>query len=85
MLLSFIYPQILRKSLKDNQTGSAAGGIKASKLKRIEIPLPPLSEQKRIVSKVNDLMNLCDDLKAKINDAQSSQIQLADVVEKAVA
>jgi len=50
------------------------------------IALPPLAEQQRIVAKVDELMALCDTLKACIRDAQTTQIQLADaIVEQAVA
>ena len=49
-------------------------------------PLPPLAEQHRIVAKVNELMALCDTLKAHINAAQTTQIQLANaIVEQAAA
>ena len=49
-------------------------------------PMPPLKEQDHIVTKVDELMVLCDDLKAEINESQTTQIHLADaVVEKAVA
>ena len=51
----------------------------------ILIPLTPLAEQRRIVSKVNELMALCDALKSKISDAQTTQVQFAGaIVEKAV-
>lgn len=50
------------------------------------IPLPPLAEQHRIVAKVDELMALCDALKASIAAAQTTQLQLADaIVEQAVA
>jgi type I restriction enzyme S subunit len=71
--------------LKDNQTGSAAGGIKASKLKRVPVPIPPLAEQHRIVAKVDELMTLCDSLKVRLNQAQTTQLQLTDaIVEQAL-
>jgi len=48
-------------------------------------PLPPLAEQHRIVAKVDELMALCDALKARIKDAQAIQRHLADaIVEQAV-
>lgn len=46
--------------LQEYATGMTATGIKASKLKQMQIPLPPLAEQKRIVAKVDELMALCD-------------------------
>ena len=48
-------------------------------------PLPPLAEQQRIVAKVDELMALCDTLKAWLNDAQTTRVHLADaIVEQAV-
>lgn len=40
-------------------------GINTKVLKEIEVPLPPLSEQRRIVSKVDGLMSLCDELESR--------------------
>jgi len=49
------------------------------------IAVPPLSEQHRIVAKVDELMTICDNLKARLQEAQTTQIQLADaIVEQAV-
>jgi type I restriction enzyme S subunit len=49
-------------------------------------PLPPLEEQNRIVAKVDELLTLCDTLKAQIQQAQTTQVNLADaIVEQAVA
>jgi type I restriction enzyme, S subunit len=44
------------------------------------VPLPPFNLQGRIVSKVDELMALCDALKARINQAQTTQIHLADAI-----
>ena len=50
------------------------------------LPLPPLAEQHRIVAKVDELMALCDTLKARLADVQTTQIHLADaIVDQAVA
>ena len=48
--------------------------------------LPPLAEQHRIVAKVDQLMALCDQLKARLNQAHQVHEQLANaLVEQAVA
>ncbi len=65
-----------QKQLHEKATGMTATGIKASKLKELPIPLPPLPEQHRIVAKVDELMNLCDQLEHKLSDSQQSHRQL---------
>jgi len=52
-------------------------------LHRIEsclVLVPPLAEQHRIVAKVDELMALCDQLKARLSDAQGTQLNLADAI-----
>ncbi|MCX7046659.1 MAG: restriction endonuclease subunit S, partial [Candidatus Sumerlaeota bacterium] len=44
----------IQKSLEANATGSTVLGIKASSLKEIKIPLPPLDEQRCIVAELDD-------------------------------
>jgi type I restriction enzyme S subunit len=55
-------------------------------IRAAKTPLPPLAEQHRIVAKVDELMALCDTLKACLAAAQTTQLHLADtIVEQAVA
>lgn len=59
--------------------------ISQDKLKAAPIPLCPISEQKRMVNKVDQLMALCDELKTRLQHAQQTQLHLADaLVEQAV-
>ncbi len=54
-------------------------------IKEAITPLPPFAEQHRIVAKVDELMTLCDTLKARLKDAQATQVHLADaIVEQAI-
>jgi len=41
------------------------------------VPFPPLAEQHRIVAKVDELMALCDSLKADLAESRSRQARLA--------
>ena len=72
--------------MRAGMTGVAITRVTLKKLNDALITLPPLSEQHRIVTKVDELMALCDTLKARLHEAQTTQIQLADtIVEQAVA
>lgn len=78
-------PQFQTAVLK-KATGSATPIINRSKWEELIVPIPPLTEQHRIVAKVDELMTLCDALKTRLADAQATQIRLADaIVEQAVA
>jgi len=60
--------------------------IVSDKLWNKVLAIPPAPEQRRIIAKVDKLMALCDKLKARLNETQNTQLQLADaIVEKAVA
>lgn len=54
--------------------------ISVTKSRSIIFPMPPLAEQHRIVAKVEELMALCDSLKAKLNQAQTTQLHLTDAI-----
>ncbi|MEP3350772.1 MAG: restriction endonuclease subunit S [Marinomonas sp.] len=61
-------------------TGATIKHFVGAKLNNYIHSLPPLEEQHRIVAKVDELMTLCDQLKAHLNDAQTTQLQLADAL-----
>jgi type I restriction enzyme S subunit len=73
--------------LEDAKSGMAASqvNITQEKLAAAPIPLAPLAQQHRIVTKVDELMALCDSLKERLNQAQTTQLQLTDaIVEQAL-
>jgi type I restriction enzyme S subunit len=62
--------------------GGSAGNFNLGRIRSFLIPLPPLAEQKRIVKKLEDVMNLCEELKTTITDSQNYTNQLLQVALK---
>lgn len=58
----FLMAPSFQNLLLEKATGTTAKGIKASILKELLVYLPSLNEQHRIVTKVDELMALCDQL-----------------------
>lgn len=75
------YLLTLLKALKPNFIGQGAGGaqpnISREKIVATVAALPPEAEQHRIVAKVDELMALCDRLKADLAEARTQQARLA--------
>lgn len=70
--------------LKQNATGTTVLGIKASKLKDTAIILPPLSEQTRIVNKLESMLSKLKEAKEKIAEAKESfELRRASILHKA--
>jgi type I restriction enzyme S subunit len=73
----------IRESINIKATGTTALGIKASKLKEIVLPLPPFNEQIRIITKIDQLMQLCDELEKKVElSNKDSEMLLQSVLQK---
>ncbi len=62
--------------------GSAQPNLAANDVNLYYFPLPPLAEQKRIVKKLEEVMNLCEELKTTITDNQNYTNQLLQVALK---
>ena len=66
--------------IQNNLRGIAYKGLNLGILRNLPIPLPPLAEQHRIVSKVNALMALCDRLEAALATANTTRQRLLEVL-----
>jgi type I restriction enzyme S subunit len=54
--------------------------INTTQLKNLPIPLPPLAEQNRIVQKLNELMQYCNELEESIKQSESQNEKLLQQV-----
>ena len=71
----------LKKPIFNQSTGSAnQANIGMGVISHWVLPVPPLAEQHRIVSKVDELMAICDQLKQKLKQSQETQVQLTDAL-----
>lgn len=76
-----------RQFMWDRMTGTSGTMPKISKkiVESIPVIIPSITVQAFIVAKVEELMALCDHLKARLADAQTTQLHLTDaIVEQAI-
>ena len=59
-----------------HRKGVGISNMSGKALASIAIPLPPLAEQKRIVAKVDQLMNLCDELEERQQWQKQGRVNL---------
>lgn len=80
------FTEHLALDLQSKAAGGAQPFVSLGFLRDLVIAVPPIEEQHRIVAKVDELMGLCDALKAWLKNSQITQIHLADaVVERVIA
>lgn len=85
-LLHFFNSDTCLGYMFDKQVDNARPNLSMSNIAKFLVPIPPLAEQHRIVTKVNELMALCDQLKCRITESSRLKQKLADaLVEQALA
>lgn len=74
--VSYLYhifsSEFYRTHIREEVQGTNINNVKESYITHFVIPLPPLSEQKRIVEKLNQLLPLCDVVKAEILEGEGA-------------
>lgn len=78
--LRYIELFINATDLKPYVTGTAQPKMNQAKMNSIPVALPPLSEQHRIVAKVDELMALCDQLEASLVEGEQTRSRLLEAV-----
>lgn len=90
---SHIYDQYLKlffespvywQQLLDGAKGTGQPNVNGKTLGQMNITLPPLAEQHRIVSKVNELMELCDELQNQLLVGIDRSSQLLEVILRSI-
>lgn len=71
-----------KNRLLEKHRGMGAKHVNVKDIVSSVIPLPPLAEQKRIVKKLEEVMNLCEELKTTITYNQNYTDQLLQVALK---
>uniref|UniRef100_UPI00404792FD restriction endonuclease subunit S n=1 Tax=Roseivirga sp. TaxID=1964215 RepID=UPI00404792FD len=72
-------------TLLKTSRGSAINNLLLGDMRNMAIPLPPFSEQQRIVAKLDELMRYCDELEASIKESQQqNELLLQQVLREAL-
>ncbi|RZB34825.1 MAG: type I restriction enzyme, S subunit [Desulfobacteraceae bacterium Eth-SRB1] len=80
VLIFFKCPKFLNDA-KEKMTGSAGQKrVPREFIRFVPFSLPSLTEQKRIVAKVDQLMNLCDELETRLNQSKKDSEMLMQAV-----
>ena len=76
-LATFLASASVQQMIDDIQVGATREALTKGMIEQFQIPLPSLSEQKRIVAKVDELMALCDRLEAQQQERETRRAALA--------
>ena len=69
---------------KNIASGTTFAELKIFLLKEVAIPLPPLHEQNRIISKLNELLALCDELEIEEKKLDALEAHFTEYLPKAI-
>ncbi|EDN7241764.1 restriction endonuclease subunit S [Salmonella enterica] len=79
ILLALTEPHLIERA-SENAVGLTVKHLRVGDVENLNIPLPPLNEQYKIVDKVNILFEYCNKLKSNIKATQQTQLHLADAL-----
>lgn len=79
MLYSLRDPDLMER-VQDKPLGMTVQHLRVGGVETLLVPLPPLSEQHRIVARLDALMNLCDQLEAALTTTDTTRTRLLEAL-----
>lgn len=79
-LCNLLLSPYVKRAFTDSASGAVVQNLNADKVKALAVPLPPLAEQHRIVAKVDELMDLCDQLEQQQEASISAHETLVETL-----
>ncbi|MGK7246478.1 restriction endonuclease subunit S [Buttiauxella agrestis] len=76
----FLGSQLYWKQLYDGTSGTGQPNVNGNTLKAIILPIAPINEQHKVVSKVDELMSLCDQLEQQSLSSLEAHQQLVETL-----
>ncbi|WPD75340.1 restriction endonuclease subunit S [Dickeya fangzhongdai] len=76
----FLGSQLYWKQLYDGTSGTGQPNVNGNTLKAIILPIAPISEQHKVISKVDELMSLCDQLEQQSLSSLDAHQQLVETL-----
>ena len=77
---TYLGSQFYWNQLYENSMGTGQPNVNGNALKKLVFPLPPFAEQHRIVTKVDELMALCDQLEQQQIDSNDTHQALVETL-----
>lgn len=84
LLLALTEPHLLERAIP-SAIGSTVKHLRVGDVEGLSIPLPPLAEQSRIVTRITQLRRLCVDLRQRLAEREVVQARLAEALVQQVA
>ena len=84
-LMKYLASPLATRQMTLFDNGTAQPNLGAGDLAKFVVPLPPLPEQSRIVTRVTALRRLCTDLRQRLAEREAVQSRLAEALVQEVA
>lgn len=75
-ILNFFRTEYCRDHLGGNSVGTTMTNLNQGIMEAMPVPVPPVQQQRRIVARIDQLMNLCDTLEQQIDASRETQSAL---------